>query len=108
MFCATYVSLLDVVWYDLLFFVVEFIMIGGYEDNLVGPILCFTLRGQSDIREIPDPNNVFKALFFGRVRVHGKKAGSDPIPGGMRTLVHNTTQHYTTLHNTTLLSTTQY
>jgi len=62
-------------------------MIGGYEDNLVGPILCFTLRGQSDIREIPDPENVFKALFLGRVRVHGKKAGSDPIPGGMRNLV---------------------
>ena len=61
-------------------------MIGGYEDNLVGPILCFTLRGQSDIREIPDPKNVFKELFLGRVRVHGKKAGSDPIPGGMRTL----------------------
>ena len=61
-------------------------MTGGYEDNFVGPTLCFTLRGQSDIREIPDPENVFKALFLGRVRVHGKKAGSDPIPGGMPTL----------------------
>ena len=63
-------------------------MTGGYEDNFVGPTLCFILRGQSDIREVPDPENVFKALFLGRVRVHGKKAGSDPIPGGMRTLDH--------------------
>jgi len=52
----------------------------------MGQILCFTLRGQSYIRKVPDPEKAFNMLFLGRVRVHGKMAESDPFPGGMPTL----------------------
>ena len=52
----------------------------------MGPILCFTLRDQSYISKVPDPEKAFNMLILGRVRVHGKKAESDPFPGGMPTL----------------------
>ena len=35
-------------------------MAGGNQDHLVGPILCFTLRDQSYISKVPDPQKVFK------------------------------------------------
>ena len=53
-------------------------MTGGYEDHFVSPYPCLTLRGQSYISKVLDPENVFKVLFLGRVQVQGKKAGSDP------------------------------
>ena len=34
-------------------------MAGGNQDHLVGPILCFTLRDQSYISKVPDPQKVF-------------------------------------------------
>ena len=52
----------------------------------MGTILCFTLRDQSYISKVSDPEKAFNMLFLGRVRVHGKKAESDPFPGGMPTL----------------------
>merc|ERR1719319_129328 len=52
----------------------------------MGQILCFTLRGQSYISKVPDPEKAFNMLFLGRVRVHGKMSESDPFPGGMPTL----------------------
>ena len=71
---------------DLFYFLLNLFTTGGYEDHFMGPILCFTLRGQSNIRKVPDPENAFNMLFLGRVRVHGKNAESDPFPGGMPTL----------------------
>ena len=71
---------------DLFYFLLNLFTTGGYEDHFMGPILCFTLRGQSNIRKVPDPENAFNMIFLGRVRVHGKNAESDPFPGGMPTL----------------------
>ena len=34
-------------------------MAGGNQDHLVGPVLCFTLRDQSYISKVPDPQKVF-------------------------------------------------
>ena len=71
---------------DLFYFLLNLFTTGGYEDHFMGQILCFTLRGQSYISKVPDPEKAFNMLFLGRVRVHGKKAESDPFPGGMPTL----------------------
>ena len=71
---------------DLFYFLLNLFMTGGYEDHLIGPILCFILRGQSYFCKVPDPEKAFNMLFLVRVRVHGKKAESDPFPGGMPTL----------------------
>ena len=72
----------------MLYLLLNLFTTGGYKDHSVGPGLCFTLRGQSYISKVPDPEKAFNMIFLGRVRVHGKKAESDPFPGGMPTLGH--------------------
>ena len=47
----------------------------------MGTILCFTLRGQSYISKVPDPEKAFNMLFLGRVQVHGKKGRVRSVPG---------------------------
>ena len=64
---------------DLLYFLLNLLTTGGYEDHLMGPILCFILRGQSYFCKVPDPEKAFNILFLVR-------AESDPFPGGMPTL----------------------
>ena len=43
----------------LFYFLLNLSMAGGNQDHLVGPILCFTLRDQSYISKVPDPQKVF-------------------------------------------------
>ena len=71
---------------DFFYFLLNLFTTGGYEDHIMGTNLRFTLIGQSYISKVPDPKKAFNMIFLGRVRVHGKKAESDPFPGGMPTL----------------------
>jgi len=68
------------------YFLLNLFTTGGYKDHFMGTNLRFTLIGQSYISKVPDPEKAFNMIFLGRVRVHGKKAESDPFPGGMPTL----------------------
>ena len=43
----------------LFYFLLNLSMAGGNQDHLVGPVLCFTLRDQSYISKVPDPQKVF-------------------------------------------------
>ena len=80
----------------LFYFLLNLSMAGGNQDHLVGPILCFTLRDQSYISKVPDPQKVFNRTEWISVLAEpnpirfGKSSKMNSSHGGVEDMVATT------------------